>query len=117
MNCTDRKIAALQAELAKAQYQISRLTYAAREYRKASKSLFNYCIDLEDGLDTPKANRYEASSTLHELGEIDLSPSGFTCSPIRVDPPPMMTDEEVEAANEFYAHSKDVALGLDTEGR
>ena len=116
MNPTERKIAALQAELAKAQYQVSRLTYAAREYRKASKTLFNYCIDLEDGLDTSKSNRYEASSTLHELGEIDLSSEGFTCRPVRIDPPLAMTDEEVESANEHFAHSQDVALGLNKQG-
>ena len=116
MNSTERKIAALQAELAKAQYQVSRLTYTAREYRKASKTLFNYCIDLEDGLNTPKSNRYEACSTLHELREIDLSPDGFTCSPIRINPPPAMTDEEIEAANEFFTHKQNVALGLDKEG-
>ena len=116
MNSTERKIAALQAELAKAQYQVSRLTYAAREYRKASKTLFNYCIDLEDGIDTSKSNRYEASSTLHELGEIDLSSEGFTCRPIRIDPPLAMTDEEIEAANEMFAHQQDVALGLNKQG-
>jgi hypothetical protein len=116
MNSTERKIKALQDELAKAQYQVSRLTYAAREYRKASKTLFNYCIDLEDGLDTSKSNRYEASSTLHELGEIDLSSEGFTCRPIRIDPPLAMTDDEIEAANEMFTHCQDVALGLNKQG-
>ena len=111
MNSTERKIKALQAELAKAQQQIEILKAASQGYRKTAKILRSQLTDLRDGILAPVSRRLLVSQALRDLDQIDLSPT-----PIRLDPPPYMTEQEIDTANERLAHNQDVALGLNKQG-
>ena len=111
MNSTERKIKALQAELAKAQQQIEILKAASQGYRKTAKMLRSQFTDLRDGILAPVGRRLLVSQALRDLDQIDLSPT-----PIRLDPPPYMTEQEIDTANERLAHRQDVALGLNKQG-
>tara|TARA_R100000654_G_scaffold48341_1_gene74498 strand:- start:1324 stop:1662 length:339 start_codon:yes stop_codon:yes gene_type:complete len=111
MNSTERQIKALQAELAKAQQQIEILKAASQGYRKTAKILRSQFTDLRDGILAPVGRRLLVSQALRDLDQIDLYPT-----PIRLDPPPYMTEQEIDTANERLAHNQDVALGLNKQG-